>query len=740
MGLAGTPTGKRFAPDAGGLMIPSDEVVTSCRICAGMCSLTITRDAAGRMVSARGDKANPLTRGYACIKGLQLPAAHASPLRLLHPLKRLADGSFVRVPLETALDEIAGRLRALIARHGPDAIAGFRGTMNYSNQTANAMLPAWLAALGSSSFFSTMTIDQSAKWVSVERLGTWAAGRDPFVLADVLMFVGTNPLVSLSTFNFPSQHPVQQMRDALARGTRFIVIDPRRSETARHASVFLQPWPGEDAALLAGLLRIILDEAWHDAEFCARHAVGVDALHRALASFDARTVAARCGVTPEALRDAAALFAQPHADGRRKRGSAASGTGANMGPHSNLVEHLVECLNVVCGRYARAGDPVPNPGVLAPPWPRRAEVIAPRRSWEQGDQGRLGWGMLFGQKMSGALADEITVPGPGQLHALFVDGGNPALSMPDQPRFVDALRQLDLLVTIDPFMSETARLSHFVIPPLMMFEHADLGTRDYEPHVLHVPYAQYAQKVAEPPAGAEVVDDWFVFWALARRLGVKLVFDGVPLDMANAPTQEALLEILARHASVPFEQIRAHPEGHVFDVPAMTVQPGNPDSAARFEVLPADVKTELAALASEPGGAPGAQHTHLLAVRRVRDVQNTMYRHLAAIRKRLPHNPAWLHPDDLAELGMVSGERVVIESRHGRIEAVAEADATLRRGVVSITHGFGGLPGDAEAHGVNVNCLTSTRTDLEPINAMPRLTALAVRVVPVHPHPTRPTP
>ena len=724
---------------------PHAEVISSCRICAGMCSLRLMRDEAGRIVSARGDKANPLTRGYACIKGLQLPAAHASPERLLHPLKRLADGRFVRVALDDALDEIAGRLRALTTEHGPEAVAGFRGTMNYSNQTANAMLPAWLAALGSNSFFSTMTIDQSAKWVTFERLGGWAGGRDPFVLADVLMFVGTNPLVSLSTFNFPSQHPVQQMRDALGRGTRFIVIDPRFSETARHASVFLQPWPGEDATLLAGLLRIIIDAGWHDAEFCARHVRGLDTLRQALEPFDVTAVSARTGVTAEALHDAAALFAGPE-KGRAKRGSAASGTGANMGPHSNLVEHLVECLNVVCGRYARAGDPVPNPGVLGSPWPKRAEVIAPTRSWERGWKSRVGgYGMLFGQKMSAALADEITTPGPGQLRALFVDGGNPALAMPDQARFVAALRTLDLMVTIDPFMTATARLSHFVIPPTMMFEHADLGTRDYESYVLHVPYAQYAQKVAEPPAGAEVVDDWFVFWALAKRLGRPIVFDGVTLDMDTPPTQEQLLAILARDATVTFDEIRAHPEGKVFDVPPMRVQPGDPQSAARFEVAPPDVAGELAALAREDGvraqikGEIGGDsgYTHLLAVRRVRDVQNTMYRHLDAIAKRMPHNPLWIHPDDLAALGIAAGERVAIESAHGRIEAVSQADATLRRGVVAITHGWGGLPedsGDAQAPGVNVNRLTSTRSDLDPINAMPRLTALPVRLrrIPIH--------
>ncbi|HSV47548.1 MAG TPA: molybdopterin-dependent oxidoreductase [Ramlibacter sp.] len=720
--------------------LPGDRngAVTSCRICAGMCSLRLTRDESGRIVSAHGDKANPLTRGYACIKGLQLPAAHASADRLLHPQKRLPNGRFVQISLDQALDEIAEKMRGVIASHGSDAIAGFRGTMNYSNQTANAMLPAWLAALGSKSFYSTMTIDQSAKWVTFERLGGWMAGRDPFLSADVLMFVGTNPLVSLSTFNFPSQHPVQQMRDAIARGTRFIVIDPRRSETARHASVFLQPLPGEDAALVAGLLHIILAEGWHDQAFCAEHVQGLDALRRAVAPFDAHTVAARCGVTAESLQEAAAVFAKPE-NGRHKRGSAASGTGANMGPQSNLVEHLVECLNAVCGRYARAGDPVANPGVLGPRYPRHAQAIAPGRSWEQGSKGHGGYGMLFGQKMSGVLGDEITTSGPGQVRALFVDGGNPASAMPGHEHFVEALRSLDLLVTIDPFMTATARLSHYVIPPTMMFEHADLGTRDYESYVLHVPYTQYAQKVAEPPAGAEVVDDWYVFWALARRLGRPIVFDGVPLDMETAPTQEALLAILTRHASVPLEQIQAHPEGRIFELPPMTVQPAAPGDTARLQVAPHDVVQELADVASRPGVLAMAREqgfTHLLAVRRVRDVQNTMYRQLDAIRHRLPYNPVWVHPDDLAALGVANGDPLTIASAHGRIEAIAEADDSMRPGVIAISHGWGGLPDDGPGRsgghrgGVNVNRLTTTRSGLQSINAMPQLTALPVRLGP----------
>jgi anaerobic selenocysteine-containing dehydrogenase len=350
-------------------------VYTACRICAGQCGLAIDLDEHGRIDRIRGDHGNVLTRGYACIKGLTLDEAHASPRRILHPLKRMADGSFARIALGDALDEIAAKVRAIIAEDGPDAVAGFRGTMNYTDSLAAHMLPAWLSSIGSHSFFSTMTIDQSAKWVTARRLGYWEAGKDPYDVADTLLIIGANPLVSLSTFTMVMQNPVKALKEAKARGVKLLVIDPRRSETAAFADVHLQPLPGEDAALLAAMLRLIFEQDWADHDFCAANAEGIAELRAAVEPFTPELVASRCDISAEALFELTHAFAAPHPDGHRKRGAAASGTGPNMGPWSNLAEHLVECLNIVCGRFATEGDSIGNPGVLGARYPRR-----PRRS------------------------------------------------------------------------------------------------------------------------------------------------------------------------------------------------------------------------------------------------------------------------------------------------------------------------------------------------------------------------
>ena len=699
-----------------------------CRICSGYCGMILDIDGDGRLVGARGDKAHPLTRGYACIKGLQAPEAHNGPARLRHPLKRLADGSFARIPLDAALDEIGAKLATLVDRHGPEALAAFRGTITVYSALSAQMLPDWLAAFGSRGFYSTMTIDQSAKWVTVERLGMWSAGKHSFAEADVWMWIGTNPLLSLGSAGIAS-NPALSLRDAKARGLKLIVIDPRHTETAQHADLFIQPRPGEDVAIAAGLINIILAERWHDAAFCAENVAGLGTLRRAVAPFTPDYVAARAGIAAADLHRAAAMFA----DGPR-RGVAHAGTGVTMAPRSNLADHLFECLNVICGRYLRAGEPVANPGVLSPARELRAEVIGPSRGWEHSEKGRIGGhGMLFGEKMTAMLADEMLTPGPGRIRSLFVDGGNPASAVPDQRKFVAALRSLDLLVTIDPFMSTTARLSHYVLPPTTFYEHADMASPVYETSFFARPFAAYTPAIVAPPADAEVADDWLLLWEIARRAGREISFFGQPLGLVAPPTAEQLHRILLRDAPASFDMVEAH-AGQPLDLPPAIVAPASAD-AGRFAVAPPDVVAELAAVRAEwqPTTAvvESTRYPFRLISRRLREVSNSMYHELPAIRRRVPYNAAYLHPQDLAALDLAAGDRVRIISDHGEIPGIVSSDDNLRRGTVSMAHGWSGLPDDQSAYedvGAYTGLLISTDRDLEPINAMPRQSAIPVRV------------
>jgi anaerobic selenocysteine-containing dehydrogenase len=699
------------------------EARSFCRLCGGLCGMRITIDANEQIVRVVPDKDHPISRGYACSKGLAAAELHQGPTRLLHPLKRQPDGSFARIGLEQALDEIAAKLSEILDRDGPDALAGYRGTPNWFHAVATYMLPAWLQSLGAWKYFSTYTIDQSAKWVSAERLGTWGAGSLSMRSSDVWLLAGSNPLVSVGNAALLNNPPraLKAMKD---RGLKLIVVDPRRSETALQADLHLQIRPGEDPTLAAGLLRLILEHGWDDPAFWREHAEGAQALRAAVVPFTPAYVAQRAGIAEALLLQAAELFA-----GQGRRGAASTGTGPNMSPRSNLSEHLYESLNVICGRYPRAGERVSNPGVLSPRRPYRAQAVSPGRSWEHGPRSRgRGMGMLFGELMTAALPDEILTPGEGQVRAIVVAGGNPAGTMPQTRQVVAALSALDLLVTIDPFMTSTARLSHYVLPPLLMYEIPAVPCLDMERHYYGEPYAQYTPAIVAPPPDSDIADDSYIFWSLSKRMARPITFRGAPLALDEPPTLDALLAILLQDAQVPFEELKKHPLGSRFDVAEQFVEPATPERG-RFDLFPPDVRDELASVLAAPP-VPTGEYPHLLVCRRMREVSNTM-RDLPSVRRRRRYNPAYLHSRDLAAFGLAAGARIEITSAHGTIPAIVAIDDGLRQGVVSMSHGWGGLPGDDlpyDGEGSNTSMLLTLYESCETINGMPRMSAVPVRI------------
>ncbi len=710
------------------------EVLSFCRQCMGMCGTVVSLDAESRVVGVRGDRDDPSTLGYACFKGLNAAEAHNSPQRFLRPMKRMPDGELAPIGLEQALDEIAERIEALVEADGPGAIAGYRGGGAFFTSSSVMMLPAFLGALGSPKSYSSVTIDQSAKMVALGRLGLWPPGRTPMSRADVFLLVGANPLVSVSANGFDTRNPTKRLRAARSRGMKLIVIDPRESETARFADIHLQSLPGEDCAVLAGLLHLILEAGWQDRAFCERFADDVEALRRAVAPFTPAAVAQRAGVSESDLRAAARLFAH-----ECRTGPAAGSTGPDMAPGGNLAEHLIECLNIVCGRYLREGDTIEHPGVIHPRQPIRAEVIPAPRWWEEGPKSRAGgFGQLDGELPTGTLPDEILTPGEGRVRCLISHGGNPASAIPGIEKVERAFAALDLLVAIEPFPTMTTALADYVLPPTLQYERADLPIWLYESLVSPEPYTRFTPAIARPPEGAEVVDDHLYFWGLARRLGLTLELMGEALPMDEAPSTRDVLERTARSAPIDFADLERAERGVFLPGEEQVVEPGDPESPHRFSLLPEDVAGELARVAASLAVPPLADERfrYRLAVRRLRDGNNSAGLALPSIKARLPFNPGFMNPDDMRDAGIETGDEIEVASRHGAIRVRAEADPTLRRGVVSVSHGFGALPRDGakyEDAGVSTNWLTSTDASArESINAMPWMTGFPVSVERVH--------
>ncbi len=671
---------------------------------------------------------------YLCAKGLAAVEFHnGAENRLVASLRRNEQGELVDVPADRALDEIAARLQALVARYGPRAVALYHGTGAYRSVLGAQLEKSFLAALGTPNLFSTMTIDQSAKWVTAGRMGVMASGKPEFKDVDLAVLVGNNPVVSHQTYPFgpgESGAPGRSFARARERGARIVVVDPRNTETARYADLCIQPLPGQDAVLFAAIAHILLRDSSYNIDFCERFAGQIDALREAVANFTPEFSARRADVPVQQIEQLAGWL------GEARRPFVGSGTGPSMSAHSNLNDHMIEVVNALVGGYRRAGDEVGNPGTLNP---RRfvETAVPPSRSWERGEKLRTAdIGQLFGEFPTALLPDEILVPGEDRIRALVVFGGNPLMGLGDPARAEPAFRELDLLVCLDGRLNETGRLADYVIATSQPFERHDLSTPGDS--LYPQAFAQYTGPVVDRPAG--VIDDWEFFWGVASRMEMPLTLkywnygqdfnaipDGLPLDVREPPDPEAMLEFLCRRSTVPFEVLKANPSGVRPQQPVQTVQAAE-DNGARLALCPPDVAAELAALRQE---SPDAGFRYSLTCRRILEALNGAYRDSAGARRRYPVNWAYLNPDDMVREDLADGDTVFIESAAGSIRALVRADSGLRPGVISMTHMFGALhatgePG--EEGGSYTGALTSLKDNLQAINYMPRYSGVPVNL------------
>ena len=706
---------------------------TFCRNCTSHCGLSLEVED-NRIIGVRGDATHAMTAGYFCVKANRSVEFATSPERVTQCLKRDADGALQPVAADTAYDEIAAKLRTLVDKHGPRSIGIFYGTGSYFNGLGWPLMKSFIAELGSPNLFSTMTIDQSARWVSVLRMGMMASGSWEPGSVDTLLIVGKNPVVSHQLIGF--FRPSRSLSEMRARGGEVIVIDPRATETTRHASLHLPVVAGEDVTLLSGMIRLILERGWHDAAFCERFGEGLDVLRAAVAPYTPEFVEQRAGIAPAQLTAACEKFACA------PKSLAVAGTGPCMTRHSNLVIHLLDTLNVICGNFRRAGDIVENQSVLMPR-AFAATAVPPKRTWERGVQCRSSaTGQLFGELPSGALPDEILMPGDDRIRALIVLGGNPVTAIGQPDKTLRAFADLELLVTIDPRITETARLAHYVIPPKLQYERHDLpAVMDCTAGYTH-PFVQYAEPVVAAPPGA--VDEGEFFWQIARRLGLQLRYKkmilgvdyhnagpGQIVDMQTMPEPDQFARWWCEGTAVDLETLKANPSGYSVPLPETRVLEVE-DSGARIALCPADIAAELDAVVHE---APDAGYRYRLITRRVLECLNSLYAEHPETRKRYAVNYAYMHPADMSKENCRNDDRVRIESPHGAVLATARAEPTLRPGTIAMTHQWGepDLSRDPlQASGALTARLVSLDADIEPINRMPRQSAIAVNVSLAH--------
>jgi len=710
-----------------------NKVKSFCRNCSALCAMELTVED-NRITDVIADGTTSPYGAYMCAKGRSSVDFHNGEGRLMHTVKRTSGGEFTQISAAQALDEVAEKLSALLKQYGPRSIAVYYGTGAYRSVLGGQLQRAFLAAIGSPNQFSTMTIDQSAKWVTMGRMGTMASGKPAFADVDLAVIVGNNPVVSHQTYPFgpgESGAPGKSFMEAKKRGLRMIVIDPRVSETARLADLVIQPLPGQDAVLFAAIAHILLRDETFNKKFAERFLTQVEELRKAVAPFTPEIAAQRADVPIEKIELAAKWL------GEAKRPFVGSGTGPSMSTHSNLNDHMIEVVNALVGGYRRAGDLVRNAGTLNP---RNfvETAVSPTRSWERGVKCHSAdIGQLFGEFPTALLPQEILTPGPNKIRALINFGGDPLMGLGDPQRALPAFQDLDLLVSLDARINETGLQSQYIFAASLPFERHDISAPGDS--LYPVGFAQYAPPILQKPEGT--VDDWEFFWGVAARMQIPLTLkywsygrdfnaikDGLALDMTQRPDPEAMIRFLCKNSTVAFESLKANPSGVRADTAEQRVL-STIDNGARLELCPVDVAAELNAVLHE---SPVKDFSHYLVCRRILEAMNSAFRDAARTRRKYPVNWAYLNPQDMADKGIVDGQQIRVESEFGSINALAKAETQLRCGVVSMTHLFGkpnSTMSPLEQAGSYTGQLTSLQKYLEPINFMPRLSGVPVNII-----------
>ncbi|MBL8932927.1 MAG: molybdopterin-dependent oxidoreductase [Archangium sp.] len=697
----------------------------ACNLCEAMCGLRIETDGQ-RVTSIRGDDDDPFSRGYLCPKATALKDLHEDPDRLRAPMKR--EGKAWRaIGWDEALDEAARGLHAVRTKHGRNAIATYAGNPTTHNTGAILFSSMFLRALGTQSRFSATSVDQlphmlAAHWMFGHQLLLPVPDVDR---TDFLLVLGANPLASNgSLMTAPGmKHRLDALRQ---RKGRLVVIDPRKTETAERADEHHFIRPGTDALLLAALVNEVLRAG--ATPLRAELADGLEPLRTAVARFTPEFVAARTGIGAETIRRLAHDF-------RTARTAVAYGRmGTSVQPYGTLCAWLVNALNIVTNNLDRAGGAMFPMPPFDPRWLPRAMSVGP------GSYGRWrsrvrGLPEVGGELPVSTMAEEMLTPGDGQLRALVTSAGNPVLSTPNGAQLDRALSGLEFMVSIDPYLNETTRHAHLILPPPSPLErlHFDVVF----PMLAVRTVARHSPAVFEP--GPDARHDWQIFVELGKRLDA---LRGAPMRQRltwaamERLGPERLLDLGLRLGSrgglggLSLKQVAAHEHGMDLG-PLEPVFPSRlKTKTKRVQLAPRELVTDLARLEA----LVAEQSTGLVLINRRHTRDCNSWLHNAA---KLVSGPArctlLMHPDDATARSLEAGALVTVRSRVGEVTVAVEVSDRMMKGVVSLPHGYGhGREGVrlrvASAHaGVSVNDL-SDELRVDPLSGNAALSGVPVHV------------
>jgi len=674
-----------------------ERTVTICPYCGVGCQIVLqTRN--NRLVKITGAPGLGVNHGRLCVKGHFGFDFINHPERLTQPLIR-RNGELTPATWEEALDFAAERLAQVKADFGPDAIGGL-SSAKCTNEENYVMQRFMRAAVGTNNIDHCARLCHASTVAGLARAfgsGAMTNSIEDFEKADAIFVIGSNTTEC---------HPVigaAIKRAAVQREVPLIVADPRAIELTEFATVHLCQKHGTDVALINGLIHVILQEGLEDKEFIAARTEDFEQLQAAVAPYTPEFAEKITGVPAEDIIRAARLYA--------KAPAASIVFAMGITQHTTGTDNVLALANLamVTGNVGKPGAGV-NPlrgqnnvqgacdlGALSNVYPgyQKVDDEQARANFE------AAWGVLLPANVGLTVVEMINAAAEGDLKALYIIGENPMLSDPDLSHVEEGLRNLELLIVQDIFLTETAQLADVVLPATG-FAEKDGTFTNTERRV------QRVRQALPPPGEARL--DWEITCDLARRLGYEMSYPDV------AAIQDEIAQLTPIYGGITYERLE---QGSLQWPCPDSTHPGTPflhkDQFTRgrgkfhpVQFIPAQ---EL----------PDDDYPFVLSTGRILQHfhTGTMSRRTKVLDELVPVGAIEIHPDDAQELGVGDGQPVKVISRRGEIEIAARVTDRVVPGTVFLAFHYREAP---------ANRLTIAA--LDPVAKIPEFKVCAVKIGP----------
>ncbi|MDW3647999.1 MAG: molybdopterin oxidoreductase family protein [Bacteroidia bacterium] len=687
----------------------------TCNLCEALCGIEVHHED-GVVTKIRGDKADPFSKGHICPKAVALKDVYEDPNRLKKPVKRTENG-WEEISWEEAYEMMVSGIKSVQAKYGTNSVGVYQGNPNVHNLGSSLFSPNFVRSLNTHNRFSATSVDQLPHHIVAHFMfGHPLSIPIPDIdRTDFMLIMGGNPLVSNGSL-MTAPDFAGRLKALQARGGKFIVIDPRRTETADKADEHIFVKPGSDAYLLAAMLHTLFEEKLVAPGALADHLEGMEGLAEYFAPFSPEEMESLCGVPASKIRSLTHEFAQ--ADKAVIYGR----LGLSVQVFGGLCNWMFTLLNLLTGNIDSEGGAMFTQPVVDLVLQRGKKGKERFARWKSRVRGLPEFG---GELPVSALSEDILTAGEGQIKAMITIAGNPVLSTPDGGKLDTAFEQLEFMAAIDIYINETTRHAHLILPPTTGLE---VDQYDIAFHGLAIRNTSKFSKALFTKR-EEQRHDYEIYQELTDRMKEKKS----PHYTSEQMLAFAISGSTYAKGGLSLEKLKEEVHG-------VDLGPLNPclkdrllTDSGKIELSPQLFLDDLKRLRSmyEKRKEDGTSFS-LIGRRHLRSNNSWMHN-----SQRLVKGPvrctALIHPEDARSLKIEDKEEIRISSRVGSVDIPAEISDEIMQGVISIPHGWGhgrkGIKMDiASAHaGVSINDLTDPLY-IDELTGNAALNGVAVRV------------